>query len=113
LNFHPVRDFTPIALVGTVPNVLVVHPSVPAKNVSELVAYLKANPSSMAVVSGFHDPTGDAAKNAELAKNRAEAVRNALEGAGVDASRIDLHKPDETTGGGSHEDARRVEVTVQ
>jgi len=78
-----------------------------------VVAYLKANPSSMAVISGFHDPTGDAAKNAELAKNRAQAVANALEGAGVDASRIDLHKPDETTGSGSHEDARRVEVTVQ
>jgi len=78
-----------------------------------VVAYLKANPSSMAVISGFHDPTGDAAKNDELAKNRAQAVQNALEGAGIDATRIDMEKPVVTTGSGSLEDARRVEVTVR
>ena len=78
-----------------------------------VVAYLKANPSTKAVVSGFHDSTGDAAKNEELAKNRAAAVRNALEGAGIDEERIDLEKPVVTTGGGTPEDARRVEVTVR
>ncbi|MBS0339094.1 MAG: tripartite tricarboxylate transporter substrate binding protein [Proteobacteria bacterium] len=47
LPYDPVRDFTPIALVGTVPNVLVVHPSVPATTVRELVAYLKAHPGQL------------------------------------------------------------------
>ena len=63
-----------------------------------VVAYLKANPSTTAVVSGYHDPSGDAAANEELAKNRALAVQNALEGAGVEAARIDLEKPVVTTG---------------
>jgi outer membrane protein OmpA-like peptidoglycan-associated protein len=44
---------------------------------------------------------------------RALAVQNALEGAGVEAARIDLEKPVVTTGTGSPDDARRVEVTVR
>lgn len=46
LPYDPVKDFTPIAMVGTVPNVLVVHPSVPARSVQELVAHLKAHPNA-------------------------------------------------------------------
>jgi tripartite-type tricarboxylate transporter receptor subunit TctC len=41
---NPLRDFTPLALAAMNPIVLVVHPSVPAQNVNELVAYVKANP---------------------------------------------------------------------
>lgn len=40
--YHPLRDFEPITLGITVPNILVVHPSVPAKSVKELVAVLKS-----------------------------------------------------------------------
>lgn len=47
LPYHPVRDFAPISLIGTTPNVLVVHPSVPAASVSEFVAYAKANPGKI------------------------------------------------------------------
>ena len=43
--YDAVADFTPISLLVVVPNVLVVHPSVPAKTVPELVALLKADPS--------------------------------------------------------------------
>ena len=39
-----------------------------------LVEYLKANADAKAVISGFNDPTGDPAKNAELARQRAQAV---------------------------------------
>ncbi len=78
-----------------------------------VISYLVANPTAMAVVSGFHDPTGDAAVNEELAKNRAIAVRDALVTAGVTESRVELVKPVMTTGDGSLEAARRVEVTVR
>ena len=47
LNYHTLNDFAFVGLYGTVPNVLVVHPSVPAKSVPELVAYLKKNPGRL------------------------------------------------------------------
>ncbi|WP_042423261.1 OmpA family protein [Comamonas granuli] len=65
-----------------------------------------------AVVSGFHDATGDAALNAELAKNRALAVRDALQALGVAEDRIELKKPEATQGSGSNAEARRVEVVL-
>ena len=80
---------------------------------SAVIAYLKANPASTAVISGYHDPTGDQAANEELAKNRAGSVRDALVAAGVEESRINMEKPVVTTGEGTLEDARRVEVTVR
>ncbi len=42
--YDPLRDFTPVALLLSVPHVVMVHPSVPARNVPELVALLRANP---------------------------------------------------------------------
>jgi outer membrane protein OmpA-like peptidoglycan-associated protein len=80
---------------------------------SSVIDYLKSNPGSTAVISGFHDPTGDVAANEELAKNRAMAVRDALIAAGIEDTRIDMEKPVATTGTGTLEDARRVEVTVR
>ena len=65
-----------------------------------------------AVVSGFHDATGDAAMNAELAKQRAFAVRDALKALGVAEDKIELKKPEETTATGSNAEARRVEVAL-
>jgi len=65
-----------------------------------------------AVVSGFHDATGDAALNAELAKQRAVAVRDALKALGVAEDMIDLKKPEETQASGTNAQARRVEVTL-
>jgi tripartite-type tricarboxylate transporter receptor subunit TctC len=47
LNYHTLNDFAFIGLYGTVPNVLVVHPSVPAKSVPELIAHLKKNPGKL------------------------------------------------------------------
>src|SRR6185437_15872114 len=47
LTFDTARDFTPVTLLANVPNVLVVHPSVPAKTFQELVAYAKANPGKL------------------------------------------------------------------
>ena len=47
LPFDPVRDFAPVTLLAVAPNILVAHPSVPVKNVRELVAYAKANPQKV------------------------------------------------------------------
>jgi len=47
LNFAPVDDFVGVSLLGREPGVLVVHPSLPAKNVAELVALAKAKPGEL------------------------------------------------------------------
>lgn len=41
LPYDPLRDFTPVGMIGSTPNVLVVNPQVPAQNMSELLAYLR------------------------------------------------------------------------
>jgi len=64
------------------------------------------------LVAGFHDPSGDAARNAELAKQRAKAVRAALIANGADAARVVLRKPEQTALGGPADEARRVEVRL-
>jgi tripartite-type tricarboxylate transporter receptor subunit TctC len=47
-SFNLARDLAPIALLGVVPNVLVVHPSVPANNLNELIALARTKPDSLA-----------------------------------------------------------------
>lgn len=47
LNINPLTDLVPVVQIADVPNVLVVHPSVPAKTVDEFVAYAKANPGKL------------------------------------------------------------------
>ena len=66
-----------------------------------------------AVISGFTDVTGDPAKNEELAKQRAFAVRDALAALGIGEDKVDLRKPEAITATGSNAEARRVEVTLQ
>ncbi len=83
-----------------------------ADAIKALAATVQAAAPRGAVLSGFHDVTGDPAKNAELAKERAKAVREALKAAGVPAERIALRKPQSTTGDGSNQEARRVEVRL-
>lgn len=80
---------------------------------AEVVAYLKANGGAKALVSGFHDPSGDKAHNEELATNRAVAVRSQLEKLGIASDRVVLAQPAVTTGTGPNWEARRVEVSVQ
>jgi tripartite-type tricarboxylate transporter receptor subunit TctC len=46
-GYDPRKDFAPIGMIGNAPNSLVVHPSVPAKSVAELIAYAKQNPGKV------------------------------------------------------------------
>ncbi len=48
MPFKPEKDFAPIVLLGTLPNLLVVNPSLPVKNVKELIALAKAKPGELA-----------------------------------------------------------------
>ncbi len=47
LPFDPLRDFSPIAIVANVPNVLVVHPSLPARTVRQFAAFARARPGQL------------------------------------------------------------------
>ncbi len=52
LNYDPAKDFAPISLVATVPNVMVTHPSVPARTLQEFIALAKSKPGGMNFGSG-------------------------------------------------------------
>jgi tripartite-type tricarboxylate transporter receptor subunit TctC len=66
LPFDPVADFTPLTMVATSPSVLVAHPSLPVKDVRELIAYAKSRPGQLSLAIGgigssLH-PAGEAFK---------------------------------------------------
>ena len=73
----------------------------------------RAQADKVVLISGYHDASGDAAKNAELAKNRALTVRHALEANGVPPDHLVMDKPIVTTGGGDPREARRVELRLR
>ena len=66
-----------------------------------------------ALVSGYHDSTGTAAVNEEVAKKRAFAVKEALVRLGVTEDQIELVKPQVSEGTGANAEARRVEVVLK
>jgi len=57
LGYDPIRDFVPVSLVSTAPNVLIVHTSLPAKNVKALIALAQARPGEMSFGSGGNGST--------------------------------------------------------
>jgi cytochrome c5 len=77
-----------------------------------LAAEIKAGGKTVQI-SGFHDTKGSAAATAELAKQRAIGTRDLLVAAGIGADKIELKKPQSTTGDGAASEARRVEVTLR
>src|SRR5688500_7299569 len=46
-GFHPLKDFAPVVLAASQPNIVAVHPSVPAKSIKELIALAKAKPGQL------------------------------------------------------------------
>ena len=51
LTYDTAKDLVPVTVIGATPNVLVVHPSVPVKNVAELIAYARAKPTAMSAAT--------------------------------------------------------------
>ena len=85
-----------------------------AASATALKTYLDSHAGSKLAVSGFNDPRGDAAKNAELSKNRAQAVQAELVKAGIAETSIELVKPEAATDTTTdNANARRVEVVVR
>ncbi len=81
------------------------------KVIASAVDFLKSHPEAKVALSGFVDASGDPAKNAELAKQRAFAVRDALGKAGVAADRVSLRKPEQIEAGSANAArARRVDI---
>lgn len=70
INYDPAKDFQPITLVGEQPNIIYVHPSVPATTLAELVAYAKANPHKLNFASGGNGTSAHLA--GELLKTEAK-----------------------------------------
>ena len=58
LPYDPIRDFTAVSMVAMVPNVMVVHPSIPAKNMNEFITYARARPGELSYgSSGVGSPS--------------------------------------------------------
>lgn len=87
-------------------------PKSASRDLARVVRYLKANPRARALVSGFHDPSGNQVNNESLALRRAQVVSTAMQKMGIAKQRIVLQKPEQTVGSGKSEEARRVEVAV-
>ncbi|MCM8594198.1 sodium-translocating pyrophosphatase [Accumulibacter sp.] len=101
----------PVAKVYFAVNSAEVPPDL-GKTLEVIVAHAKSNPASRLAIAGFHDTTGSQAANEEIAKNRAKAVYDSLKNVGIAEQRIELKKPEVTTGSGDPAEARRVEVSV-
>lgn len=84
-----------------------------AAAVAPVKAWLDANPADRAQLSGFTDPTGDAAANAELGQEPRQSGRGGADCRGRRGGPIDLVKPADTSDEASDlAGARRVEITV-
>jgi tripartite-type tricarboxylate transporter receptor subunit TctC len=52
INYDPVKDFAPVSLVATVPNVMITQPSLPVQNLAEFIAYARGRPGALNFGSG-------------------------------------------------------------
>jgi tripartite-type tricarboxylate transporter receptor subunit TctC len=82
VRFDPVRDFAPITLGISVPNILIVHPSVPAASVSELVAFAKSRPGKLAFASAGNGTSGHLALELFKLRSGMDAVHVPYKGGG-------------------------------
>ncbi len=88
LNYDPVRDFAPITLLASFPNILVLHPSVPATTLPQLIALARAKPGELTYASAGAGSTTHLA--AEFFKSRAKVDLIHVPYKGGGAALIDL-----------------------
>ncbi|HKA45336.1 MAG TPA: tripartite tricarboxylate transporter substrate binding protein [Burkholderiales bacterium] len=81
LPYDHQRDFAPLSLIGTSPNVLVVHPSLPARSVKEFIAYARANPGKLSYGTSAAGTSGQLAMELFKLTARIEVVHIAYKGA--------------------------------
>ena len=107
------RDGKPVVKVYFDSGMTAVTPDF-AKTAGGLKSWLDIHSGATLAVSGYSDPSGNAAANAELAKQRAQAVQSGLVAAGIPATSAALVKPDASSDTSvPKEAARRVEVVVK
>jgi outer membrane protein OmpA-like peptidoglycan-associated protein len=82
------------------------------KTIVAAVSAMKSNTTAAVDITGYTDKKGSAERNAELAKERAKAVRAALETAGIAKERINMKPPVSIVGDGDDKAARRVEINL-
>jgi outer membrane protein OmpA-like peptidoglycan-associated protein len=88
-------------------------PAGASETLVEVADMARAQSGRVVLISGFHDASGNAAGNAELSKQRALAVRHALEANGIAPDRLVLDKPVVAAGAGDAREARRVELRLR
>lgn len=107
------RDGQPVLIVYFDVGKAVVAPGF-ADQAAGIKAWAASHPGSKYIISGYNDPTGNAALNAELSKNRAQAVQAALVATGVAEADTVLERPAATTDTQvTAAQARRVEIVVR
>ncbi|MBB6095740.1 outer membrane protein OmpA-like peptidoglycan-associated protein [Povalibacter uvarum] len=82
------------------------------QRIADMAQSARSSDRSVAI-TGYTDRTGDELQNAELAKNRAMAVREALVDEGVQVERIVMDPPRNVTGDGTEDEARRVDIDMR
>lgn len=82
VKFDPIKDFAPITQGISVPNILVVHPSVPANSVSELIAYAKARPGRLVFASAGNGTSGHLALEQFRLMSKADFIHVPYKGGG-------------------------------
>lgn len=88
-------------------------PDEAAARLASLLAPARADPGRQIVISGYYEASGDPSFNAELARQRAYAVRDFFRAAGIAEERLVLDEPQQAADDPDDREARRVEVVLQ
>lgn len=82
MPFNPARDLVPVVWIASQPNILVVHPTVPAKSVKELIEHLKANPGKLNYASSGSGAAAHLAGELFKSMTKTDMVHIPFKGAG-------------------------------